>query len=323
MTWIYRRTPAKYVGSDMQQKISSVKYVVHDTGRVNRVRTGRVQFLAGAEISHCSALSKPHLGWTKPIQWVTECKMNMTANCLQHKYRGHQEQCSFKQIGTIFVIQIPDTALINSLNCKECWFVYFWLNWLLQGFQVFIAAAIDSVVVYLLVCVICWWVMVHEQSSFLFLLYNHPLPQLGSLWLCSMFFPKHWCIPTMDTCTCIFHHILPFREVFYICTWKSMLVENCWNTFFHLGVLESLCFQRFMEMLTWVEPYCWLCKVQCWMFCCRWSLATVVFCWRYRLLRVMLKWLELMQKLLKILPRFVAVLLLMCVCTVRQVAKSV
>lgn len=124
--------------------------------------------------------------------------------------------------------------------------------------------------------------------------------------------------------TCIFHQILPFREVFYVCTSKSVLVVgNCWNTFFGLEDLESLCFQRFMEMLAWVEPYCWLCKVQCWMFCCRWSLATVVFCWRYRLLRVTLKWPELMQKLLKILPRFVAVLLLMCVCTVRQVAKSV
>jgi len=64
VTWIYRRTLAKYVSSDMQQKISSVKYVLHDTGRVrvNHVRTGRVQFLAGAEISHCSTLSQPHVG---------------------------------------------------------------------------------------------------------------------------------------------------------------------------------------------------------------------------------------------------------------------
>lgn len=122
-------------------KISTVTYVLHDISRVNHVRTGRVQFLEGAEVSHCSSLSKPHLGWTRPIQWVTECKINMTANCLQHKYRGHQEQYSFKQWGTIFVIQIPDTAVIpipdtaviqipdtaviNSLNFKECWFVYF------------------------------------------------------------------------------------------------------------------------------------------------------------------------------------------------------
>lgn len=125
--WIYRRALAKYVSSDTQQKISSVKYFLHDTGRVwvNHVRTGRVQFLAGAEISHCCTLSKPCMGWTKPIQWVTECKINMAANCLQHKYRGHQEQCSFKQWGTIFVIQVPDTALMNSFNFKECWFVYF------------------------------------------------------------------------------------------------------------------------------------------------------------------------------------------------------
>jgi hypothetical protein len=44
VTWIYRRTLAIYVSSDMQQKISSVKYVLHNTGGVNRVRTGRVQF---------------------------------------------------------------------------------------------------------------------------------------------------------------------------------------------------------------------------------------------------------------------------------------
>ena len=35
-----------------------------------------------------------------------------------------------------------------------------------------------------------------------------------------------------------------------------LVVENFWNTFFGLEVLESLCFQRFMEMLTWVEPFC-------------------------------------------------------------------
>jgi len=225
VTWIYGRTLAKYVSSDIQQKISSVKYLLHDTGGVNHVRTGRVQFLAAAEISHHSALSKPHLGWTKPIQWVMECKINMTENCLQRKYRGHQEQCSFKQWGTIFVIQIPDTALINSLNFKECRFVYFWLNWLLQGFQVFMAVVIDSVVLYLLVCVICWWVMVHEQFSFLFLLYNHPLPKLGSLWLWRWkqhVLPKHWCLPTLDTYS---GHVVSIRS-FQLGRWSVFVLGS-------------------------------------------------------------------------------------------------
>lgn len=199
--WIYRRTLAKYVSSDMQQKISSVKYCLHDTVWVNHVRTGRIQILAGAEISHCCTLSKPFLEWTKPIQWVTECKINMAANCLQHKYRGHQEQCNLKAVRHHFCYSNTRHCCYEQfefLGVLVCWFV---MNWLLQGFQVFMAVAIDSMVLYLLHSVICWWVMVHQQFSFLFLVYNRPLPQLGSLWLWRWkqhVLPKHWCLPTLD-----------------------------------------------------------------------------------------------------------------------------